>query len=53
MQEREIAPKKEKRAFAVWLLALALVLIAGTLIARHVLATQHAPLVAPQTDPTR
>jgi hypothetical protein len=43
-QKPEVAPRKEKRAFATWMVALVIVLIAAVFVAGHVLHTQHPPV---------
>jgi hypothetical protein len=40
---KEVAPRKERRAFHTILLAAVVIAILGFFIARHMLATQHEP----------
>jgi hypothetical protein len=41
---KEVAPRKERRAFHSVLLAAIVIAILGFFIARHILATQHEPV---------
>ena len=48
IRKPEVAPHKEKRAFAVWMAALVLVALAAVFVAAHVLHTQHPPVATAQ-----
>jgi hypothetical protein len=41
---KQVAPRKERRAFHAILLAAVVIAILGFFIARHILATQHEPV---------
>jgi hypothetical protein len=48
IRKPEVAPRKEKRAFAVWMAGLVVVLLAAVFVAAHVLHTQHPPVAVAQ-----